>query len=150
MRLYDTRTSLQTRWIVLASNPVLADTSALYALISRVDVFHEAASKTYEGLLRGGREMWFSSYVLVEFSGLTERRLGFSPLKSFYDSVDGVFDTFWIDDQLHHEAWAQLETRNGAGLNFVDWTVMLAARELGATIFTFDGGFRQEGAATLP
>jgi hypothetical protein len=101
-------------------------------------------------LLSSGRELWLTSYILVEFGGLTERRLGFAPLKSFYQSIDGVFDTLWIEPELHGRAWRELDSRSGGGLNFIDWTVVLAARELEASIFTFDSGFALEGLPVVP
>ncbi len=135
---------------MLVSDRVVVDTSALYALISARDVFHDAAKEAYERLLRDGRELWVTSYLLVEFGGLTERRLGFAPLKAFYDSANGVFETLWVDEEIHGQAWAELDRRSGQGLNFVDWTVLLAARQLDAAVFTFDEGFAKEGAVVIP
>ena len=132
--------------VVTAGHRVLADTSALYALLSRTDAFHDVAAETYRRLLVSQRELWLTSYVLVEFGGLTERRMGFAPLKSFYQSIDGVFDTLWVEPELHGRAWQEVDRRSGGRLNFVDWTVVLAARGLGASIFTFDEGFAKEGA----
>lgn len=129
---------------------VLVDTSALYALISSNDTFHRAASEAYTRLLRDNWELWISSYVLVEFGTVVQRRLGFSTLKAFYDSLSGVFQTIWIDSRIHLGAWSELETREGTGLSFVDWTVLLAGRQLGAKIFTFDRGFFVEGAEVIP
>ena len=33
----------------------------------------------------------------------------------------------------------------GRGLSLVDWTIAVASREMGAPVFTFDGGFANEG-----
>ncbi len=133
-----------------AADRVIVDTSALYALISSTDEFHATARGTYDELLTGDSELWTTSYVLVEFGALVHHRLGFNSLRTFVESTEGVFDTVWIDETLHAEAWKQLLQREGRGLNFLDWTSLLAARSLQATIFTFDTGFASEGAAVIP
>ena len=38
----------------------------------------------------------------------------------------------------------------GRGLSLVDWTIAVASREMGAPVFTFDGGLANEGLAVLP
>ena len=129
---------------------VVVDTSALYALASSNDEFHDLARQTYLGLLESGDELWVSSYVLVEFGAVIQRRLGFPALKAFYESFGAVSLTFWIDKAMHAEAWSDLAMRQGQGLSLVDWTVLLAARQLGARIFTFDAGFRREGGIVIP
>lgn len=128
---------------------VLLDTSALYALISRTDEFHPRAQATYQDLLAGGARLWITSYVLVEFGALVHHRLGFEPIRSFVEATQDVYETLWIDSELHSQAWVQFETRKGEGLNFVDWTTLMSARRIGATIFTFDSGFDREGAEVV-
>lgn len=129
---------------------VMLDTSALYALISSSDDYHKQADKTYRALVAGDAELWITSYVLVEFGALVHHRLGFEPLSTFLESTQGVYETVWIDSGLHAEAWSELLSRRGSGLNFVDWTTAVAARLLGAHIFTFDTGFAREGATVIP
>ena len=130
--------------------PVVFDTSALYGLLSAEDVFHTRAVNAYTRLLSLGHEFWLTSYGLVEFISVVHRRLGFGPARTFYAAVPSVFRTLWIGPELHAEAWSELEARSGAGLNFVDWTNLLAARQLGASLFTFDSGFSREGAMVIP
>ncbi len=38
----------------------------------------------------------------------------------------------------------------GRGLSFVDWTIAVASREMGAPVFTFDSGFANEALPVLP
>ena len=38
----------------------------------------------------------------------------------------------------------------GQGLSFVDWTTVVASREIGAPVFTFDGGFANQGLPVVP
>jgi predicted nucleic acid-binding protein len=129
---------------------VIVDTSALYALASSTDEFHNRARQTYSSLLEGEDQLWVSSYVLVEFGAVVHRRLGFAALQAFYESFEPVSQTFWVDKTMHAEAWSELDKRQGQGLSLVDWTVLLAARQLGARIFTFDAGFGREGGSVIP
>ncbi len=57
---------------------------------------------------------------------------------------------FWVTRELHDEARRELLAHNGAGLNFVDWTTALAARELQMPVFTFDRGFMRQGVPVYP
>lgn len=129
---------------------VLLDTAALYALISSTDDFHQQAERTYRQLVAGDAELWITSYVFVEFGALVHHRLGFEPLNTFVESTEGVYETVWVDSGLHSQAWLEFQQRRGSGLNFVDWTTLIAARTLGARIFTFDTGFAIEGATVIP
>lgn len=129
---------------------VLLDTSALYALISRTDDFHPRALDAYRDLLAGDSRLWITSYVLVEFGALVHHRLGFEPIRTFVESTQDVYETLWMDSEVHSQAWAEFENRSGRGLNFVDWTTLTAARKIGAAIFTFDEGFAREGADIIP
>ncbi len=38
----------------------------------------------------------------------------------------------------------------GRSLSFVDWTTVVASHEVGAPVFTFDGGFANQGLPVLP
>ena len=129
---------------------VLVDTSALLALVSSSDRYHTAARETYDNLLEAGEDLWLTSYVLVEFGALAQNRLGFRALKAFFDSAGDVFQTVWVDAVMHREAWAEMENRAGRDLSLVDWTVLLAARRLGASVFTFDSDFFNEGVEVIP
>lgn len=129
---------------------VLIDTSAFYALISDTDEFHTSATNIYTRLLHDRRDLWTTSYILAEFYALVERRLGFDLLKGFVESTIGVFDTVWVEQTLHNEAWNAFLEREGKGLNFVDCTTLATAKRLRAAIFTFDRDFRREGVAVLP
>ena len=59
------------------SDRVLIDTSALYALRSADDLFHERANATFREMTLSEQEFWIPSYTLVETIALLHRRLGF-------------------------------------------------------------------------
>lgn len=129
----------------------ILDTSAFYALISSTDAFHPQAKSAYERLLDWEWELWTTSYILVETSALVHHRLGFEPLKVFMETIlSGIAHVLWVENTIHSEAWKHMTERQGKGLSLVDWTTVIAAKNLGASVFTFDQSFRQEGVLTFP
>ena len=62
---------------------VLIDTSALYAIRSATDLFHDRASAAFERLKDTNPELWATSYTLVETVALLHRRLGFEVVSEF-------------------------------------------------------------------
>lgn len=126
-------------------NRVIIDTSAIYALISASDNFHQKARRTYGDLVDRGSELYTTSYILVETSALVHHRLGFQALKTFIESIQDIFNIHWIDRTTHSEAWKLMVARSGGGLSLVDWTTVLIVRKLNASVFAFDEDFIQEG-----
>jgi predicted nucleic acid-binding protein len=129
---------------------VVIDTSAFYALLSEADSLHQQAIDIYERLVDWDRELWTTSYVLVETIGLVHRRLGYAGLVEFADSLWEHLQIFWIESTVHSEAWRRLAANHGVGLGFVDWTTALVSTRLGAPVFTFDRDFAREGLSVVP
>ena len=129
---------------------VLVDTSAIYALISTSDEFHSRASDIYTNLLDSGDELYTTSYILVETSALVHRRLGFEPLRTFIQSIAGVFKIVWVDRLTHEEAWGRMVARDGTQLSFVDWSTVVVAEKTRSMVFAFDADFLREGLSVLP
>jgi len=130
---------------------VIVDTSAFYALTSSTDTFHPQAKLAYERLLDWEWELWATSYILVETSVLVHYRLGFEPLKAFMETMlSRIMHILWIESAIHSEAWRRMAGRQGKGFSLVDWTTVVAAEHLEASVFTFDQGFRQEGVLIFP
>ena len=130
---------------------MLIDTSAFYALRSATDLFHTRASAAYERLLDREQELWTISYTLVETVALLHRRLGFEVVSEFSEwRRRADLQVLWIASRMHDEAWNRFMAEQGRGLSFVDWTTVVASREMGAPVFTFDGGFASEGLPVLP
>ncbi|HZA22937.1 MAG TPA: PIN domain-containing protein [Dehalococcoidia bacterium] len=132
------------------SRRILIDTSAIFALLSPTDDFHTLARDTYTDLLDRGDQLYSTSYILVETSALVRRRLGFEPLKTFIESIQGVWDVLWVDRVAHEDAWRRMVGRNGSRLSFVDWSTIVAAENTRSTIFAFDQDFHQEGLMVIP
>jgi len=126
------------------------DTSAFYALVSSTDRFHKNARGTYESLILDEIPLYTSSYVLVESIALIQRRLGYSILKAFVDSVTEVFSIIWVGEKIHSGAWDLVKQREGREFSFVDATTILIAKEIDAHVVTFDDSFKEVGLKTLP
>ena len=132
------------------SERVLVDTTAFYALYSPTDQFHNQATAACEQLIGQDRELWTTSYALVETIALLHRRLGFSVASQFEVWRQANVEVFWVDDMAHDAAWAQLMAHEGSGLSLVGWTTVMASRQLGAPVFAFDRGFASQGLSVLP
>ena len=126
------------------------DTSGFYALVSSSDRFHVNAKGAYESLILDEVPLYTSSYVLVESIALVHRRLGYSVLKAFVDSVTEVFSIIWVGEKVHRDAWDLVEQRQGRAFSFVDATTILIAKEIDAHVVTFDDSFKKVGIKTLP
>lgn len=126
------------------------DTSGFYALVSSTDRFHVNARGTYESLILDEVPLYTSSYVLVESIALIQRRLAYSVLKAFVNSVTEVFSIIWVGEKIHKDAWDLVEQRQGREFSFVDATTILIAKEIDAHVVTFDDSFRKVGLKTLP
>ena len=129
---------------------VLVDTSALYAIHSDSDLFHHRAAAALEQLVDTDRELWTTSYALVETVALLHRRLGFEVVSAFSKWCESNLNVIWIDSHVHAQAWERFMADGGRGLSFVDWTMAVASREMGATVFTFDRGFANEALPVIP
>ena len=126
------------------------DTSGFYALVSSTDKFHVNARDAYESLILDDVPLYTSSYVLVESIALIQRRLGYSVLKAFVESVTEVFSIIWVGEKIHRDAWALVEQRQGREFSFVDATTILIAKDIDAHVVTFDDSFKKIGIKTLP
>ena len=130
---------------------VLVDTSAFFALRSATDLYHAGASLAYERLIDREQELWTTSYTLVETVALMHRRLGFEVVSEFSEwRRRANLRVLWIDSGMHDEAWNRFMAEQGRGMSFVDWTTAVASREMGAPVFTFDGGFAAQGLPVVP
>ena len=129
---------------------VLVDTSALYAIHSDADLFHGRAAAALERLGDTDRELWATSYVLVETAALLHRRLGFKAISEFSEWCATNLKVLWIDSRIHAEAWDRFVAGGGRGLSFVDWTTAVASRAMDAPVFTFDSGFANEALPVVP
>ena len=130
---------------------ILIDTSALYAIRSASDLFHNRASSTYRRFADINVEFWTTSYALVETVALLHRRLGFEAVEDFSRwRHDSDIQLLWVNSRMHDAAWERFMAYRGQGLSLVDCTIAVASLEMGAPVFTFDGDFASEGFLVVP
>ena len=133
------------------TDPLIIDTSALFAILSTKDKFHHRATSVYHDLEQTERTLWSTSYAMVETVALLHRRGGFSAVLAFEDwTKDTDLHVVWVDEQMHDVAKTRFIENQGRGLSLVDWTIAIASQELGAHVFTFDTDFAQLGLAVIP
>lgn len=137
------------RMLYSMARQVLVDTSAIFAIISPLDQFHERAAATYTDLLDQGDSLYLTSYVLVETAALVQRRLGFEPLKLFVQAMQGNMDVIWIDRLAHEEAWRRMVQQGGNRISLVDWSTVVVAEQTRSIIFAFDQDFSTLGLQVL-
>jgi len=128
---------------------VLIDTSAIFAIISPLDRFHNRAAAVFQNLLDQGDSVWVTSYIMVETAALAHRRLGFEALKLFVQGIQGSIEIFWIDRLIHEEAWRRMVERGGGRISLVDWSTIVVAERTRSTIFAFDQDFASQGLQVL-
>lgn len=129
---------------------IIIDTSAIFAYLDPGDLFHAQAAETYSNLLSDGDRLFTNSYVLVESSALIHRRMGFAALRSFLNSVQGLWEIQWITRAAHDAIWQRMSASGGSRLSLVDWSVIVMAEQTRASVFTFDSDFAGEGLTVIP
>lgn len=132
------------------NSPVLVDTSAIYALVSAADEFHTEATAAYQKLILDRAPLYVTSYILVESYSLVWRRFGSEALKSLVASTRDVFQVLWVDYTIHWDAWNAMSVAKQRSLSFVDWSTVVTARRLGASVFSFDSDFVRQGLVCIP
>jgi predicted nucleic acid-binding protein len=128
--------------------PIFIDTSALYALVSRNDRFHEKAKNIYMNLIDEGRVLYTSAYVLVETIALIHSRLGFEVVRKFMKGIENIIEVIYIDEKLHKEIWRLLEDKEGQ-ISFVDCSTVLLVKQMDTELFAFDEDLKREGFKVL-
>jgi len=130
---------------------VFADTSALYPLLVRTEATHETARDTFEDLLRGGRPIWTTSFVLVETMALLQHRIGMAAAHDFDDDIAPNLRVYWVDEELYRRGTDRLWREDRRQLSLVDCTSMELMTLKGITAaFATDSHFEEAGFDLLP
>jgi hypothetical protein len=117
-----------------ARNLVMIDYSAFMVLLNRDSPNHGGAKKIYERLLDQQVEIWSTNYILLKLSMELSPDL-FSLLCS---GIDGIVHIYWVGPSIHEEAEKLYKTHVTSTISLLGLTTLLAAREIGARLFTFD------------
>ena len=126
------------------------DSSALYAVVSDEDRFHDTAIRYYEELKNRNIEFWTTSYVLSETVALVHRRFGFNTVAQLLEIIEPSIKIYWVDDTVHSKAMAEYKAAKGRGLSLVDWTIVIVSRMMSARVFTFDTGMAHQVVDAIP
>ncbi|MDQ6909286.1 MAG: PIN domain-containing protein [Actinomycetota bacterium] len=127
---------------------VLADTSALYALLDRNDIRHTQAAEAFPGLL-GSEGLVTHNYVVVETTALVQHRLGAAAARRFLDDLVPSLSISWVDEDLHRAAVDRL-LRGRRKVSLVDWVSFELMRRLKiGRAFAFDPDFEAQGFRTV-
>lgn len=129
---------------------VFLDTSAAFALLVASDNNHSHAVAAFRALQGRSATLVTTAYVLVETYALLGRRVGLEAVKAFHDDFEPLFETVWVDRELHDRGLALLIERGREDLSLVDAVSFLAIRRRGVeAVFAYDRHFEQEGFELL-
>ncbi|OGR85760.1 MAG: hypothetical protein A2901_01215 [Elusimicrobia bacterium RIFCSPLOWO2_01_FULL_54_10] len=126
---------------------VLADTSALYALINPEDDHHPKAVEIYGSLLQRQVVLVLPNFILAETHTLINRRIGHLAAREF---LQKTIQDFNIERATVEDEWTALATlvegRRSKGLSYFDAIAVAVAERLGIEeVFTFDRHFKLMG-----
>lgn len=130
---------------------VFVDTSGLYALLVETEEDHRAVVRSFEQLLRKGRSLFTTNYVVVESAALLQHRFGLAPVRDLVDRLLPVVTVRWVTETLHRRGFARLVARDRRQLSLVDCVSFEFMEEEGMQqALALDRDFEDEGFNTLP
>jgi predicted nucleic acid-binding protein len=123
---------------------ILVDTSAVYALLDRGDIWHEAASDALRNLKVGRAEPLLTSFVVAECHALALSRLGPDVARRW------LLGNVWPVERVTVEDEARATTIIGQYIDktfsYTDATSFAVMERLGLRkVFAFDPHFQQYG-----
>jgi len=136
----------------MASREVFLDTSGLYALVDRKDAHHPAARSIVERLLRGGRRLVATDYVLAETVNLANARSGTRVAVRVLDLIEqsAGIRIEWIGTSRFDSTKAFFRKHADHKYSFTDCTSFVVMRELKLSqALTTDHHFSQAGFDAL-
>jgi predicted nucleic acid-binding protein len=136
----------------MASREVFLDTSGLYALVDRKDTHHSGARTIVERLLRGGRRLVATDYVLAETVNLANARSGTRVAGRVLDLIEqsSGIRIEWIGTARFDSTKAFFRKHADHTYSFTDCTSFVVMRELKLSqALTTDRHFAQAGFDAL-
>ena len=127
------------------------DTSALIPLLVENDTDHEGVRKAFHRLLKDGRELLTTSYVVIETCAVLQSRIGLAPVELLHEAILPVVSIEWVEARLHQRGFDRF-VREGRGLlSLVDCVSFEAMQARGLRdALALDADFRDAGFRTLP
>jgi predicted nucleic acid-binding protein len=136
----------------MANREAFLDTSGLYALIDRKDAHHPAARTVVERLLRAGRRLVATDYVLAETLNLANARSGSRVALRLLDLIEQTagIRIEWIGTSRFDLTKAFFRKHADHSYSFTDCTSFVVMRELKLSqALTTDRHFTQAGFEPL-
>jgi predicted nucleic acid-binding protein len=136
----------------MAAREVFADTSALYALVDKNDVNHPGAREAVTRLLRAGRRIVVTDYIITETINLANARggaiVGIRVLDLIEQSAGIRLE--WIGTDRFDTTKTFFRKHSDRGYSFTDCTSFVVMRELRLTeVLTTDRHFVEAGFRSL-
>lgn len=136
----------------MAGREIFVDTSGLYALVDKKDAHHASARKVVEKLLRVGRRLVVTDYVVAEAATLANARSGTHVALRVLDLIEqsaGIrFE--WIGTSRFDAARTLFRKHADHAYSFTDCSSFVVMRELRlAQVLTTDGHFPEAGFEAL-
>ena len=130
---------------------VFVDTSALYAFLVETEEHHRRVVGAMTDVLRDGRALTTTSYVLVESVALLQHRIGLAPVRDLQQKVVPLLDVTWVSPRLHQRAMRRLCQSDRRHLSLVDCVSLeLMSQEGWRHALTLDRHFTEAGFEVLP
>jgi predicted nucleic acid-binding protein len=130
---------------------VFVDTSALYAMLVRTEEDHKDVVGAFSGLLREGRRLVSTNYVLVETCALLQYRFGLPAVRDLENRIVPLLQVHWIDDGLHRRALDRLFSTDRRGLSLVDCASFIVMEAEGLQeALALDRDFEGQGYRLIP
>lgn len=125
------------------------DTSAIFALVDRLDPTHPAVADAYSACAPGS--LITHRYVVLETLALIRRRHGSAATIRVLDDILPAISVAAVDDETHAVALAEYRASGGIGPSLVDRTsfAFMRARRI-ETAFAVDRDFTVAGFNVIP
>jgi predicted nucleic acid-binding protein len=136
----------------MARHEVFVDTSGLYALVDKKDAYHPAARTVVERVLRAGRRLVATDYVLAEAVNLANARAGSRVAVRVLDLIEqsAGIRIEWIGTSRFDLTKAFFRRHVDHEYSFTDCTSFVVMRELKLSqALTTDKQFSQAGFEAL-
>lgn len=136
----------------MANPEVFVDTSGLYALVEKNDAHHRAARRAVEDLLRGGRKLVLTDYIVDETTTLANARSGKRVAMRVLDLLEqsAGIRIEWVGSLRFEATTTFFRKHADRGYSFTDCTSFIVMSELELTqALTTDKHFPEAGYEAL-
>ena len=136
----------------MASREIFVDASGLYALVDRKDAHHPVARAVVERLLRSGRRLLATDYVVAETVNLANARSGSAVAIRVLELLEqsAGIRIEWIGAARFDQTRAFFRKHADHAYSFTDCTSFVVMRELKLSqALTSDRHFTQAGFEAL-